>query len=307
MRASVIIPSHRSQQTLPRTLQSLEVAANGLEIETVVIEDAEGRGPSWARNRGLDRATGDIVFFCDADDAVRPDFFRVPIAALESSGADLCFFSYAGGPKLEASDISGCDAVRARYLPAFFGYSFDDVRRWNSGGSLMARKEHGQVWRCAYSRSFLQRNKIRFDERIRLYEDAAFLSECVAFATRVVSVPDCLYDYTPSSSGNMATGANSRRHWDYKFLAMEFRKRLDEATGGAVWRYCEASCVFSALEMMRLWRSAGLTFAEFREGLSRYLGDERVAGAVRRFPLSVRHPLTAAAVLALRGLIGLHG
>lgn len=303
----MIIPSHRSQQTLPRTLQSLEVAANGLEIETVVIEDAEGRGPSWARNRGLDRATGDIVFFCDADDAVRPDFFRVPIAALESSGADLCFFSYAGGPKLEASDISGCDAVRARYLPAFFGYSFDDVRRWNSGGSLMARKEHGQVWRCAYSRSFLQRNKIRFDERIRLYEDAAFLSECVAFATRVVSVPDCLYDYTPSSSGNMATGANSRRHWDYKFLAMEFRKRLDDATGGAVWRYCEASCVFSALEMMRLWRRAGLTFAEFREGLSRYLGDERVAGAVRRFPLSVRHPLTAAAVLALRGLIGLHG
>lgn len=303
----MIIPSHRSQQTLPRTLQSLEVAANGLEIETVVIEDAEGRGPSWARNRGLDRATGDIVFFCDADDAVRPDFFRVPIAALESSGADLCFFSYAGGPKLEASDISGCDAVRARYLPAFFGYSFDDVRRWNSGGSLMARKEHGQVWRCAYSRSFLQRNKIRFDERIRLYEDAAFLSECVAFATRVVSVPDCLYDYAPSSSGNMATGANSRRHWDYKFLAMEFRKRLDDATGGAVWRYCEASCVFSALEMMRLWRSAGLTFAEFREGLSRYLGDGRVAGAVRRFPLSVRHPLTAAAVLALRGLIGLHG
>ena len=303
----MIIPSHRSQQTLPRTLQSLEVAANGLEIETVVIEDAEGRGPSWARNRGLDRATGDIVFFCDADDAVRPDFFRVPIAALESSGADLCFFSYAGGPKLEASDISGCDAVRARYLPAFFGYSFDDVRRWNSGGSLMARKEHGQVWRCAYSRSFLQRHAIRFDERIRLYEDAAFLSECVAFATRVVSVPDCLYEYTPSSSGNMATGANSRRHWDYKFLAMEFRKRLDDATGGAVWRYCEASCVFSALEMMRLWRSAGLTFAEFREGLSRYLGDGRVAGAVRRFPLSVRHPLTAAAVLALRGLIGLHG
>ena len=303
----MIIPSHRSQQTLPRTLQSLEVAAKGLEIETVVIEDAEGRGPSWARNRGLDKATGDIIFFCDADDAVRPDFFRVPIAALESSDADLCFFSYAGGPKLEASDISGCDEVRARYLPAFFGYSFDDVRRWNSGGSLMARKELGQVWRCAYRRSFLQRHEIRFDERIRLYEDAAFLSECVAFANRVVSVPDCLYDYMPSSSGNMATGANSSRHWDYKFLVMELRKRLDDATGGAVWKYCEASCVFSALEMMRLWRRAGLTFAEFREGFFRYLSDERVVSAVRRFPVSMRHPLTAAAVLFLRGLTKLNG
>lgn len=303
----MIIPSHRSQQTLPRTLQSLEVAAKGLEVEIIVIDDADGRGPSWARNRGLDKAKGEIIFFCDADDTVRPGFFRKPVEALESSNADLCFFSYAGGPDLEASDISGCDAVRSRYLPAFFGYSFDDVRRWNSGGSLSARKELGQVWRCAYRRSFLVRHEIRFDERIRLYEDAAFLSECVAFATRAVSVPDCLYDYTPSSSGNMATGANSRRHWDYKFLALEFRKRVNEATGGAVWRFCEASCVFSALEMMRLWHRAGLPFAEFREGLARFAGDEAVASAIRRFPISVRHPLTALAVLFLRGVARFHG
>lgn len=303
----MIIPSHRSQQTLPRTLQSLEVAAKGLEVEIIVIDDADGRGPSWARNRGLDKAKGEIIFFCDADDTVRPGFFRKPVEALESSNADLCFFSYAGGPDLEASDISGCDAVRSRYLPAFFGYSFDDVRRWNSGGFLSARKELGQVWRCAYRRSFLVRHEIRFDERIRLYEDAAFLSECVAFATRAVSVPDCLYDYTPSSSGNMATGANSRRHWDYKFLALEFRKRVNEATGGAVWRFCEASCVFSALEMMRLWHRAGLPFAEFREGLARFAGDEAVASAIRRFPISVRHPLTALAVLFLRGVARFHG
>ena len=303
----MIIPSHRSQQTLPRTLQSLEVAAKGLEVEIIVIDDADGRGPSWARNRGLDKAKGEIIFFCDADDTVRPGFFRKPVEALESSNADLCFFSYAGGPDLEASDISGCDAVRSRYLPAFFGYSFDDVRRWNSGGFLSARKELGQVWRCAYRRSFLVRHGIRFDERIRLYEDAAFLSECVAFATRAVSVPDCLYDYTPSSSGNMATGANSRRHWDYKFLALEFRKRVNEATGGAVWRFCEASCVFSALEMMRLWHRAGLTFAEFREGLARFAGDEAVASAIRRFPISVRHPLTALAVLFLRGVARFYG
>ena len=41
----------------------------------------------------------------------------------------------------------GADAVRARYLPAFFGYSMDDVRRWNRGGDLSAHKQPGQVWR----------------------------------------------------------------------------------------------------------------------------------------------------------------
>ena len=303
----MIIPSHRSRQTLPRTLRSLEAAAKGLDVETIVVDDVEGRGPSWARNSGLDKARGDVIFFCDADDTVRPDFFRAPLSALETSGADLCFFSYAGGPRLVASNLSGHDAIRERYMPAFFGYSFDDVRRWYAGGSLAERKELGQVWRCAYRRDFLEGRHIRFDERMRLYEDAAFLSECVAFAERAVSIADSLYDYESRPSGNMAVGMNSRRHWDYKFLALEFRKRLDAATGGAVWKYCEASCVFSALEMLRLWRRAGLSFAEFREGLMRYVGDEAVASALARFPVSLRRPLTAAAVLALRGIAGRHG
>lgn len=298
----MIIPSHRAQQTLPRTLRSLEVAAKGLDVETIVVDDAEGRGPSWARNRGLDKANGDIIFFCDADDTVRPEFFSRPIETLENTGAEMCVFSFSGGRTIETAVHRGRDEVRARYLPAFFGYSFDDVGRWNAGGSLMARKELGPVWRCAYRRDFLERNALRFDEAMTLYEDAAFLSHCIVKAECVASIPDELYDYVPLPGGNLKTGTNSRRHWDYKFLALASRKRIDAAAGGAAWKYCEASCVFSALEMLRLWRRAGLSFAEFREGLLRYLGDEAVASAVRRFPISVRHPLTAAAVVFLRSL-----
>ena len=298
----MIIPSHRAQQTLPRTLKSLEVAAKGLEVDTIVIDDAEGRGPSWARNCGLDKAKGDIIFFCDADDTVRPDFFLKLMQAIEGSGADIALSSFSISPLKRSYSLAGADAVREVALPAFFGYSFDDVRRWNAGGSLMARREIGSVCRCAFRRDFLNRHSIRFDERIRLYEDGMFLAECMAFAERVESIDDCLYDYEPAVGGNMATGTDSRRHWDYKFLSLENRKRIDAATGGAVWKYCEASCVFSALEMLRLWRSAGLTFQEFREGLLSYVRDEKVADAIRRFPVSFRHPLTAAAVLFLRSL-----
>ncbi len=303
----MIIPSHRSQQTLPRTLQSLEVAAKGLEVEIIVIDDADGRGPSWARNRGLDRAKGEIIFFCDADDTVRPDFFRRLLEIMQESKADIAISSFSIAPLKRDYNFSRREDVMAFALPAFFGYSFDDVRRWNLGGSLSARREFGSVCRCAFRRDFLERNAIRFDERIRLYEDGLFMAECVALAGGTASTRECLYDYTPAEGGNMAAGMNSRRHWDYKFLALEFRKRINEATGGVVWRFCEASCVFSALEMMSLWRRAGLTFAEFREGLARYAGDESVASAIRRFPLSIRHPLTALAVLFLRGVARFHG
>lgn len=299
MTLSVIIPSHRADKTLPRTLDSLKSAARrweaavgrpSSEIEFVVSDDVDGRGPSWARNRGLERATGDYVFFCDADDTVREDFLLKPYQRLEVTGAQLCFFSYAGGPRLADGTVDGNGNVRAAYLPAFFGYSNDDVRRWNGGGSLVLRKEQGQVWRCAYRRDFLERHAIRFDEAMTYFEDAAFLSNCVAFADRVASLADVLYDYNPQPEGNLGSGWKSDRHWDYKFKALEFRKRLDAATGGSIWKYCEASCVLTALELLK----------EHRVDLPRYLADERVRAALRTFPLSWRHPLAAAAVLYLR-------
>ena len=151
-------------------------------------------------------------------------------------------------------------------------------------------KEMGQVWRCAYRRGFLEGRSIRFDESMTYFEDAAFLSNCVAFAERTVSLKDELYDYNPRPDGNLGSGWKSSRHWDYKFKALEFRKRLDAATGGAVWKFCEASCVLTALELLK----------EHRVDLLRYLADSRVRAALRTFPLSLRHPLVAAAVLYLR-------
>lgn len=155
------------------------------------------------------------------------------------------------------------------------------------------------MWRCAYRRAFLERHAIRFDETMTFYEDAAFLSECVAFAQASVSLSDELYDYSPRPDGNLASGADSRRHWDYKFRALAFRRRLDAATDGALWRYCEASCVFSALELFRLGRKAGIPRAERRAGIARYLSDSRVREAIARYPVSWRHPLVSAAVIGL--------
>ena len=300
MKLSAIVPHRPGEATLPRALKSLERAARGLDVEILTEEDSCLKGPSWARNRALDRATGDIVYFCDADDEVKDGFFRVPMAEIGRTGAEMCFFTFTGSPRYPAGVIEGVDAVRERYLPAFFGYSFDDVRRWYRGGALGARKQLGQVWRCAYDRGFLERNRIRFDENMTFYEDAAFLSHCTALAGKVASVADDLYTYRQTSTGNLATGSGSRRHWDYKFHSLAFRKRLDAITAGAVWKYCEASPVLSALEMMRLKKSAGLDAREYLRQMRRYLADEKVAASLKAFPLSHRKPLVAAAVAFLR-------
>lgn len=273
-------------------LESLRKASSGLDVETVVVDDEESRGLSWARNCGLDRATGDVVFFVDADDTVRDGYFRRHLQLLESSGADFVLSSFRIAPLKRDYNLVGNGAIRAAMLPAYFGYSFEDVRRWNGGGDLRARRELGGVWRAAFRRDFLRRHAIRFDENLRLYEDAPFLAECAARAERTASTDEILYDYVPGPNGILATTLGTDRYYAYKFAALANRKAIAARVGGEVMEQFAASAVFSALELLKA-----------RRGARRYLADPFVADAVRRFPVSARHPLTAAAVGALRLMI----
>jgi len=250
----------------------------------IVVEDPEAKGLPWARNQGLDRATGDVVFFVDADDTVHPDFFRRPLEKLLSTGADFCLFENSRSPLRRDYDLVGNEAIRAALLPAYIGFSFEDVRRWNAGGDLFANREFGSVCRVAFKRDFLARHRLRFDERLLIYEDAPFMSECALCADRVTSLRENLYDYLPSPIGITATETGRAKYWGYKFAIHDLRRSLDERYGG-VWKYCEASPVFTALELMRA-----------RRGLRQYLELPRVRESLRAFPRSLRHPLTALAV-----------
>ena len=291
MKLSVIIPAHKAEQTLPRTLESLHAAAEGLDVETVLVRDDEGRGLSWARNRGLDRATGDVLFFVDADDTVKRDYFRRHAELLESSGAVFVLSSFDMAPLKRDYNLVGNATIREVMLPAFFGYDYEDVRRWNGGGALNARRELGGVWRCAFRRDFIERHRIRFDEELRLFEDSPFIAECAAHADRVASTNAVLYEYEPNPQGLMMSSLGTDRYWNYKFAALRNRKAIAARIGEDVLGRFGASIVFSALELFRA-----------RKGFLRYAEDPLVVEALRCFPRSVRHPLAAAAVSLLRGL-----
>jgi glycosyltransferase involved in cell wall biosynthesis len=265
-----------------------------------VSEDPQGNGLPWARNRGMERATGEVLFFCDADDTVESGFFSRPLEEIERTGADFCIFQYARSPLKRDYSLEGNARIREVFLPAFMGLSFDDARRWNAGGSLFEKRESGSVCRFACRLDLLRRNAVRFNEKLRIFEDASFICEVALHAEKAACIRESLYDYSVNPNGITATVMNTRRHWDYKFAILEERKRLAEAGGEGVWRYCEASCVFSALEMLALWKKAGLTLREFRRGMAEYLRDPVVGDALGGFPLSPRHPVAAAAVAALR-------
>ena len=230
----------------------------------------------------------------DADDTVRPAFFKRMLDVLETSDADFAISSFDYSPQKRDYNISGNAEIREAMLPAFFGYTFDDVRRWNAGGDLHARREQGSVYLCAFRRSFLDRHSIRFDESLRFYEDSPFIAECSCFADKVASIADVLYEYVPGPSGLLSTELRTPRYYDYKFAALANRKAIAARAGFDVVRYFGASMVFSAIELFRA-----------RRGFFRYAEDPLVARAFREFPVSARHPAAALAV-KLCGVLAQH-
>jgi histidinol-phosphate phosphatase family protein len=74
----VVIPTS-GRPSLANLLDSLESGVGPRPDRVIVVEDRDGRGPAWARNRGWREATSEWVAFLD-DDVVLPAEWRTRLA-----------------------------------------------------------------------------------------------------------------------------------------------------------------------------------------------------------------------------------
>jgi GT2 family glycosyltransferase len=128
---SVIVAARDAGATLPRCLASIR-ALDYPAVEIIVVDDgssdekaaiaraagarlldAAGRGPSFARNRGVLESTHEIVAFTDADCVVPPHWLKALVQGLRTSQA-----AGAGGPQRNVFPLDCSD--EARDLDAFF-------------------------------------------------------------------------------------------------------------------------------------------------------------------------------------------
>ena len=110
---SVIIPVYNRGELIRYTLESVRRASAGLSIEVIIVDDGsatpaaesiarlgyqpekiirqENQGLLFARLAGLKHATGTHVLFLDSDDTVGPDKFRLQLAAMLLTGAEISY------------------------------------------------------------------------------------------------------------------------------------------------------------------------------------------------------------------------
>lgn len=145
-RISVVIPTS-GRPSLAAVQEGLS-AQSVVPQEICVIVDHDRRGPGWARNRGIEQVSGDIIALLDDDTVPPPDWLASMVAALDETGAEC-----AGGSFLETDPLLN-DVRSTRPLPC--ERVLDGFGLVGNSGNLVLRRSVADAMRDRHGHVFIE-------------------------------------------------------------------------------------------------------------------------------------------------------
>lgn len=216
MAISVIIPFFNYARFLPQLEASL-AGQGAADYEVVIVDDgsqpselkllrtfaaknswrlvelANNSGPGSARNAGIEAATGNWLLFLDADDSLAPGAITRLSNAVATHHSDVLLFDYTieRGERRSLSHTLSNHPSQLDYVDPAYAFAF-------AGSSTLGK---------LYNADFVQRRKISFGTGFR-HEDTVFTKTALAWAQKVLYLPESLYDYK-MHPGSLVTDASN--------------------------------------------------------------------------------------------------
>ncbi|MBZ7702615.1 glycosyltransferase family 2 protein [Klebsiella oxytoca] len=239
MDLSIVIPCYNCESNIVNIINSL-VSQNHRNIEVVFINDGSidrtsnvirekielhklnnfflydfaNSGAAKARQRGLEKATGEYVFFLDADDIISPDFIKKIFSAIVNK-PDMVYYSseiISSTPPYEkiAPKLSFLNDIDYLDRDAFLIDMFTS-ENWSSA-----------VWTYVFRRELAIHSQAIFTQRAA-HEDHLFTLRLVGGAEKICVIKDVLY-FQKRTVGSLT---NSKKNLEY--IAERFNA-FEEAT-----------------------------------------------------------------------------
>ena len=218
-RLSIIIPAYNAQEYIEASIKSvlaqtyadweLIIVNDGSKDNTAAICDAaaakddrisvihqDNGGGSAARNNGFEAATGELIAYLDADDALDPDAYAKLICLIDEHGVSTSACAHL----LTYTDGSP-SVYEAPPVPPGV-YSAETTRERISIPLLQDRLSpnplNGYIWRYIFSAEIIRKNNIRYAGKY--LEDELFLIEYFACGADLAVTEEALYHYLQNAS-----------------------------------------------------------------------------------------------------------
>ena len=248
-KVSVIIPVYNVERYLNKCVQSIvDQTLDSLEIILVddespdacpqmceewarkdnrikVIHKKNG-GLGFARNSGLELATGEYVTFCDSDDWIEPEAYQTTYEKCKEKDLDICWFQprrvTTYGVFLPLSPKKECyfmdEAQMRRFRKEVIGRNPEDAQSRTRGmSSCMA----------LFRRGVFQTSGVRFpSEREVASEDLMFLVRFLPHVEKVGILPHVFYNYLINPK-SISTNYSEAKHTRLLNLLAELKSFCD--------------------------------------------------------------------------------
>ena len=218
IKVSIIVPIYNVEKYLDRCMDSL-LNQTLKDIEIIMVDDGspdncpqmcdeyakkdsrvkvvhkKNSGLGFARNSGLDIATGEYVAFVDSDDYVGLNMYKT---LYDRAEADKCDAVFCGFKK----EFSPNRFIECKECDTYTEYSRGEMNELVL--DFIAAPPHYKseyihdmsVWHSIYKRSIIEENNIRFiSERDYASEDIPFQIDFLKYCKKVGFIPDVFYVY----------------------------------------------------------------------------------------------------------------
>ncbi len=255
---SVIIPIYNVEKYLRRCVDSV-INQTLTDLEVILVNDGspdgcgkicdeyaekderikvvhkKNGGLSSARNAGLDIATGEYTFFLDSDDWLETDGLKKLYEKAKKTETDMVRFRpyKANWPNLpELAPYS--DGPSCELRPGY--YDRGDIEREVLTRVLatdsMTLGPTVSSCMALYKSSFLEENKLRFDEEVKNSEDVLFSAKAVYSAKSMYYIEEAgIYCYYYNEA-SISKGFKSDRFEKLKSLSYACEKEFSDLDNG---------------------------------------------------------------------------
>lgn len=250
---SVIIPCYNVEQYLDRCMKSV-INQTLKDIEIILVDDGsldkcpqicdeyakkdsrikvihkQNAGLGFARNSGLEIATGEYVAFVDSDDYVDLSMYADLYHEAMASNADVVFCGF----KTETQKGIWKDSNEVTKRMEWSNESVKDFMLDMVACAPCVKKERKyqmSVWHSIYRHDVIKKHNLRFhSEREVVSEDIPFQVDFLKRTNRVVYLSDSFYFYCLNGSSLTVT-YSPKKFYGFKALRRLLKIQLENIDG----------------------------------------------------------------------------